>query len=256
VTRASAPGGVQSVQRAFEILEVMAAGGGSALALSDIAAATKRPAPSIHRLIRTLVELGYVRQDSSRRYALAPGLIRLGDGAARQFGTWADPVLSELVQTIGETANMAIIEGTQALYVAQVAGRHSMRMFTQVGRRVSMHSTAVGKALLCQLTDAEVRSILQVAGMPATTERSITDPDALLRELAAGRALGYVSEVGEQELGVSCVAVPVPGAPVLSAISFSGPEPRMTSDVVRRAALALQRAAATMSDRFAEHVSA
>jgi IclR family acetate operon transcriptional repressor len=256
VTRASAPGGVQSVQRAFEILEVMAAGGGGALALSDIAAATKRPAPSIHRLIRTLVELGYVRQDSSRRYALAPGLIRLGDGAARQFGTWADPVLSELVQTIGETANMAIIEGTQALYVAQVAGRHSMRMFTQVGRRVSMHSTAVGKALLCQLTDAEVRSILQVAGMPATTERSITDPDALLRELAAGRALGYVSEVGEQELGVSCVAVPVPGAPVLSAISFSGPEPRMTSDVVRRAALALQRAAATMSDRFAEHVSA
>jgi IclR family transcriptional regulator, acetate operon repressor len=256
VTRASAPGGVQSVQRAFEILEVMAAGGGGALALSDIAAATKRPAPSIHRLIRTLVELGYVRQDSSRRYALAPGLIRLGDGAARQFGTWADPVLSELVQTIGETANMAIIEGTQALYVAQVAGRHSMRMFTQVGRRVSMHSTAVGKALLCQLTDAEVRSILQVAGMPATTERSIIDPDALLRELAAGRALGYVSEVGEQELGVSCVAVPVPGAPVLSAISFSGPEPRMTSDVVRRAALALQRAAATMSDRFAEHVSA
>ncbi len=256
MTRASAPGGVQSVQRAFEILEVMAAGGGSALALSDIAAATKRPAPSIHRLIRTLVELGYVRQDSSRRYALAPGLIRLGDGAARQFGTWADPVLSELVQTIGETANMAIIEGTQALYVAQVAGRHSMRMFTQVGRRVSMHSTAVGKALLCQLTDAEVRSILQVAGMPATTERSITDPDALLRELAAGRALGYVSEVGEQELGVSCVAVPVPGAPVLSAISFSGPEPRMTSDVVRRAALALQRAAATMSDRYAEHASA
>jgi IclR family transcriptional regulator, acetate operon repressor len=256
VTRASGPGGVQSVQRAFEILEVMAAGKGGALALSDIAAATKRPAPSIHRLIRTLVELGYVRQDSSRRYALAPGLIRLGDGAARQFGTWADPLLAELVQTIGETANMAIIEGTQALYVAQVAGRHSMRMFTEVGRRVSMHTTAVGKALLCQLTDSEARTILQVAGMPSATERSITDPEALLRELAAGRALGYVSEVGEQELGVSCVAVPVPGAPVLSAISFSGPEPRMTSDVVRRAALALQRTAAAMSDRFTEHATA
>ena len=197
-----------------------------------------------------------MRQDSSRRYALAPGLIRLGDGAARQFGTWADPLLTELVQAIGETANMAIIEGTQALYVAQVAGRHSMRMFTQIGRRVPMHSTAAGKALLCQLGDTEVRTILQVAGMPAQTERTITDPDALLRELAAGRVLGYVSEVGEQELGVSCVAVPVPGAPVLSAISFSGPEPRMTSDVVRRAAVALQRVAGVMSDRFAEHASA
>lgn len=256
MARPSGTGGVQSVQRAFEILEVMAAGGGGALALSDIAAATKRPAPSIHRLIRTLVELGYVRQDSSRRYALAPGLIRLGDGAARQFGTWADPLLAELVQTIGETANMAIIEGGKALYVAQVAGRHSMRMFTEVGRRVPMHTTAVGKALLCQLSDAEVRNILQVAGMRAETERTITDPDALLRELAAGRVLGYVSEVGEQELGVSCVAVPVPDAPVLSAISFSGPEPRMTSDVVRRAAVALQRTAAMMSDRFSEHATA
>jgi IclR family transcriptional regulator, acetate operon repressor len=68
--------------------------------------------------------------------------------------------------------------------------------------------------------------------------------------------LGYVSEVGEQELGVSCVAVPVPDAPVLSAISFSGPEPRMTSDVVRRAAVALQRTAAMMSDRFSEHATA
>ena len=256
MTRASGPGGVQSVQRAFEILEVMAAAAGGSLALSDIAAATRRPAPSIHRLIRTLVELGYVRQDSSRRYALAPGLIRLGDGAARQFGTWADPLLAELVDAIGETANMAIIEGTHALYVAQVAGRHSMRMFTQVGRRVPMHSTAVGKALLLQLPDSEVLNILQVAGMPPATERTIVEPEQLLTELAAGRVVGHVAEVGEQELGVSCVAVPVPGAPVLSAISFSGPEPRMTADVVRRATMALQRAAATMSGRFAEHASA
>jgi IclR family transcriptional regulator, acetate operon repressor len=255
VARESGTGGVQSVQRAFEILEVMAAGGGGAFALSDIAAATGRPAPSIHRLIRTLVELGYVRQDSSRRYALAPGLIRLGDSAARQFGTWAEPLLSELVEAIGETANMAILEGTHALYVAQVAGRHSMRMFTEVGRRVPLHSTGVGKALLSQLSDQDVRNLLAVAGMPAATDRTITDPEALIRELAAGRALGHVSEDGEQELGVSCVAVPVPGVPVLTAISFSGPAPRMTSDAIRRAATALQAAAGALADRFTERAS-
>jgi len=255
MARESGTGGVQSVQRAFEILEVMASAGGGALALSEIATATGRPAPSIHRLIRTLVELGYVRQDTSRRYALAPGLIRLGDGASRQFGVWAEPLLNELVETIGETANMAIIEGIHALYVAQVAGRHSMRMFTQVGRRVPLHSTGVGKALLCQLPDQEVRNILSVAGMPAATDRTHTDPEALIRELAAGHAQDYVSEDGEQELGVSCVAVPVPGAPVLTAISFSGPAPRMTSDVVRRAATALQTAAKTLAERFTERAT-
>ena len=255
MARESGAGGVQSVQRAFEILEVMATAGGGALALSEIAIATGRPAPSIHRLIRTLVELGYVRQDRSRRYALAPGLIRLGDSASRQFGVWAEPLLTELVEKIGETANMAIIEGIHALYVAQVAGRHSMRMFTQIGRRVPLHSTGVGKALLSQLPDQEVRNILGAAGMPAATDRTITDPEALLRELAGGRALGYVSEDGEQELGVSCVAVPVPGAPVLTAISFSGPAPRMTSDVVRRAATALQAAAGALADRFTERAT-
>jgi len=248
-------GGVQSVQRAFEILEVMAAGNGS-LALSEIATATGRPAPSIHRLIRTLVQLGYVRQDDSRRYALAPGLIRLGDGAAKQFGSWADPQLNALVDMIGETANMAILEGSQALYVAQVAGRHSMRMFTEVGRRVPLHSTGVGKALLAQLPEAEVAKILQMSGMRPATERTITDPDELARELAAGRARGYVSENGEQEMGVSCIAVPVLGLPVPTAISFSGPETRMTSDVARRAAAALQAAAGSFAKSSTERANA
>ena len=74
-------GGVQSVGRAFEILEVIAAQGGE-LSLSEIAASVGLPAPSAHRLLRTLVSLGYLRQETSRRYALAPRLIRLGDAAA------------------------------------------------------------------------------------------------------------------------------------------------------------------------------
>ena len=80
------------------------------------------PAASIHRLIRTLVTLGYVRQEPSRRYGLAVGLIRLGDGAAKRLGTWARPVLAGLVEKIGETANLAILEGSHALYVAQAPG--------------------------------------------------------------------------------------------------------------------------------------
>ena len=249
-------GSVQSVERAFEVLEAIT-GRGGALSLSEISAATGRPLPSVHRLVRTLVGLGYLRQEASRRYALAPGLIRLGDGAARQFGTWANPVLVSLVEIIGESANMAILEGSHALYVAQVAGRHSMRMFTEVGRRVPLHSTGVGKALLAQLPDDEVEKVLRLAGMTTVTDHTITEPAVLLQELAADRALGYATDNGEQELGVSCVAVPVSGAPALTAISFSAPSPRVTPDVTRRAAAALREAAQTLTDRFAaERVAA
>ena len=239
---------IQSVERAFEVLEVLASKD-VPLTISEIAAVTDRPPPSVHRLVRTLLLLGYVRQDPSRRYALAPGLIRLGDGAARQYGTWANPILADLVELIGESANMAILEASHALYVAQVPGRHSMRLFTEVGRRVPLHSTGVGKALLSQLPDAEAARILKLAGMPTITERTITDPDVLMQELAAGRVLGYMTDDGEQEVGVSCVAVPVPGAPALTAISFSAPSPRLTPEVARRAAAALRSAAPTLADR-------
>ena len=252
VSVAGAPrdGSVQSVQRAFEVLEIMARRGGE-LSLSELSAATGRPSPSVHRLVRTLVTLGYVRQEASRRYTLAPGLIRLGDSAARQFGTWANPVLNDLVEKVGESANMAILDGSHALYVAQVAGRHSMRMFTEVGRRVPLHSTGVGKALLSQLADDEVERLLKLSGMPRITDRTITRAQTLIQELAASRALGYATDQGEQEVGVSCVAVPVPGAPTMTAISFSAPAPRMTPDVVRKAAAALQVATRSLADRFA-----
>ena len=241
--------GVQSVGRAFEVLEAIA-GAGRASSLSEIAAAVARPAPSVHRLVRTLVALGYVRQDSSRRYALAPGLIRLGDSAARQFGVWASPVLAGLVDVIGESANMAILEGTHALYVAQVAGRHAMRMFTEVGRRVPLHSTAVGKALLAQLPEEDVAVVLKSTGMHTITDHTITEQDVLQQEIVAGRTLGYFTDNGEQEVGVSCVAVAVPETPALTAISFSAPSPRMTPDVTRRAAAALRSAAQTLADQF------
>jgi IclR family acetate operon transcriptional repressor len=250
MAKASNAGGVQTVERAFEILELMARRGGE-LSLSEITAATGRPAPSVHRLVRTLVVLGYVRQEASRRYALAPGLIRLGDSAARQFGTWANPVLADLVEKVGESANMAILDGAHALYVAQVAGHHSMRMFTEVGRRVPLHSTGVGKALLSQLPDDEIERLLKMSGMPRITDRTMTSAAALKQQLDAGRSLGYATDDGEQEVGVSCVAVPVPGAPTLTAISFSAPAPRMTPDVAHRAAAALRTAAGVLAERFA-----
>jgi IclR family transcriptional regulator, acetate operon repressor len=242
-------GGVQSVGRAFEILEVIAAQGGE-LSLSEIAASVGLPAPSAHRLLRTLVSLGYLRQETSRRYALAPRLIRLGESAAKQLGAWGYPVLTGLMEAIGESANMAILDGPNAIYVAQVAGRHSMRMFTEVGRRVPLHATGVGKALLTTLPDDEILRILDLAGMPRITPHTITDPAVMLQDVRASRIRGYSTDDGEQEVGVSCVSVPVPNAPTPTAISISAPTPRMTPDVAREAATALREAAAAMAERF------
>jgi IclR family acetate operon transcriptional repressor len=222
---------VRSLERAFELLEHLADAGGE-MALSELTEASGLPMPTIYRLMRTLVNRGYVRQEPSKRYALGPRLIRLGEGASRLLGTWARPTLARLVDEVGETANMAVLEGDEVVYVAQAPSRHSMRMFTEVGRRVQPHCTGVGKALLSLLPEPTVRGILARTGMAAQTPRTITDADALVAELARIRERGYAVDDEEQEIGVRCVAVPLPGAPTLTAISVSGPSARLTAEAV------------------------
>ena len=178
-TAGAGGGGVQSLERAFDLLERMADAGGE-VGLSELSAASGLPLPTIHRLMRTLVTCGCVRQQPNRRYALGPRLIRLGESAARLLGTWARPYLAELVEATGETANMALLDGDEAVYVAQVPSRHSMRMFTEVGRRVLPHSTGVGKALLALLPQAEARALLARTGMPAATTARARATDSRL----------------------------------------------------------------------------
>jgi IclR family transcriptional regulator, acetate operon repressor len=233
---AHAPGvpPVQSVARAFELLEVIADSGG-ATNLSDLARSAGLPLGTIHRLLRTLVDLGYLRQQPSREYALGPRLIRLGETSSHLVGPWARPYLGSLVDELGETANLAMLDGDQIVYVAQVPSRHSMRMFTEVGKRVSPHCTAVGKAMLSSLPGAQVDAILRTSGMHRYTDNTITDPVSLADQLEVVRDHGYATDEGEKETGVRCVAVLVLGAPARMAMSISGPAPRMTDALVERA---------------------
>ncbi|HLV73046.1 IclR family transcriptional regulator [Actinomadura hallensis] len=241
---------VRSLERAFDLLEHLADAGGE-MALSELTEVSGLPMPTIYRLMRTLVNQGYVRQEPSKRYALGPRLVRLGEGASRLLGTWARPVLARLVDEVGETANMAVLEGDEAVYVAQVPSRHSMRMFTEVGRRVQPHCTGVGKALLSQLPDERVKEILARTGMEPHTPNTLTSPEALLAELAQVREQGYAVDDEEQELGVRCVAVPLRGAPALTAISVSGPSGRMTREAVPGVVPIMQAAA----ERFARELA-
>ncbi|GAB3936575.1 allantoin degradation transcriptional regulator AllR [Kribbella albertanoniae] len=240
-------GSVQSIERAFGLLETMADAGGM-MGLSQLATASGLPLPTIHRLVRTLVDLGYVRQEPSRQYILGPKLIRLGESSSHMLSVFARPHLARLVDELGESANMAMLDGDQIVYLAQVPSRHSMRMFTEVGRRVLPHCTAVGKAILAQYPEIAVRELLARTGMPQHTENTISTPDAFATQLHQAAESGYATDEGEQELGVRCVAVAVPDAPTPLAISVSGPAPRMTEALVDRAVPLLTQAAEALSN--------
>ncbi len=238
-----AESGVQSVDRAIDLLEILTDRGGDA-GLSELAATSGLPLPTIHRLMRTLVARGYARQLPSRRYTLGPRVVRLGEAAGRQLGAGTGPHLERIARELGETANLAMLDREMAVYIAQAASTHSMRMFTEVGRRVHCHCTGVGKMILAQLPDEEVSAVAAHTGLPPETDRSITDQTALLAELAAIRERGYAVDDGEQEIGVRCFAVAVPGAPTPTALSVSGPAARVTFDFAEQAVPVLHEVAA------------
>ncbi|MCE4027460.1 MULTISPECIES: IclR family transcriptional regulator [unclassified Microbacterium] len=238
--------GVKSVSRVFDLLELIADAGGDAT-ISQLSTAAELPLPTIHRLLRTLVAEGYARQLANRRYALGPKLVRLGEVANRQFGLMAMPQLKSLVARLGETANLATIDGDGVVYVSQAPSPHAMRMFTEVGGRAPLHSTSVGKAILAQLGDDQVREIITRAGMPHSTPRSLDTIDALLADLALSRERGYAVDDGEHEIGVRCFAMAVPNMPVLTAVSVSGPMSRVGEDFAEQAIPVLREVVADIS---------
>lgn len=238
-------GEVQSVARALGLLEIVHRAGGHA-SIGAIQAEAGIPLPTVHRLLATLVDHGYMRRLPDRHYALGLKLVPLGATAGSLIGLGAQRVLRELADELGETANLAVLAGVNAEYVAQAPSPHSMRMFTEVGRLVELHCTGVGKALLAQLSEARVEAYLSGAELGPRTEHTLTTPAAVREALAEIRTRGYALDEQEQELGVRCVAVTVPSA-VPAAVSVSGPLTRLTDPLIARAVPALHAAAAQLA---------
>lgn len=245
------PSAVQSIQRAFSILEAMAAAGGE-IGVSGLAAATGLPLPTIHRAVKTLMALGYVRQETNRRYSLGARLLYLGDAAGRGLGAWARPRLILLADLCGESVNLAVLDADRVVYISQAPSRHSMRMFTEIGRQVLPHATAVGKAMMAMMERQEVLALLERTGLPRYTDSTFTATSDLCASLDITAARGYALDEGEQEVGVRCVAMALPYEGLRAAISISGPSSRVTNEFVDQFLPALKATALELGRELQE----
>lgn len=239
-------GSVQSVERALDLLEAL--GQGTPMGVSELVRATGLPLGTVHRLLATLGERSYVRQDGERKYAVGPAALHLADAGEQSLASAGRPFTARLTAITGETCNLAVQQGSEMVYISQSPSPHSLRIFAEVGRRVPMHSTAVGKAVLASLPWTEAERLLRMAGLTQATPHTITSLGRLREELERVRRMGYAIDEQERELGVRCVAAAVPGAGTLhAALSVSGPAERFPLPAVRQAAPALREAAAELA---------
>jgi IclR family transcriptional regulator, acetate operon repressor len=244
---------VQSLDRALDVLEALAAGG--ELGVSEVAARTGLVVSTAHRLLTTLADRGYVQQTAAQgRYALGLKVVELaGSMQARTAALCAAarPHLERLRHQTGETANLVILEADRVVYVDQVPGRHSVRMFTELGSSARAHTTASGKGMLAyRPTDAVARLYPpEREPLERLTPRTLTTLDALLEDFERIRRRGYALDNEEHEEGVSCVAAPVFDASgtAFAAISISAPTTRIVHADTGELGQILHRHAADIS---------
>lgn len=215
-------------ERVLLLLRALARHGQGAT-LDELTAAVGGSKPTIHRGLAVLCRTGFARRDERGRYSPGDDFLRLAFSYHQQQPDHlrAEPVLTGLAERIGETAHYAVLDGRDVVYRGKVDPPGGAVMLTSViGGRNPVHATAVGKVLLAHrlTTDDAVRTWTQAGELTARTQRTITDPDHLAAELTQIRAQGYATEDEENELGITCLAVPVwwgPGAAPSGAISVS-----------------------------------
>lgn len=224
---------VQSVERTLDLFELLVNADGD-LGMRELSEQSRFPVATVHRLLRVLVRRGYARQAGNRRYGLGPTALELVSRIRTQGGLrqLAQPYLRELVRLTNESANLGVLDGSQAIYLAQVEAPRMMRLFTEPGNRVPFHACAIGKALVAWLPDNQREATFAQAKLTRHTPATITEREQLRLELAKVRAQGYALDEGEYEEGVRCVSVPVFDARgyASAALSVSGPTGRVTRE--------------------------
>jgi DNA-binding IclR family transcriptional regulator len=245
-------GPVQSVDRAVTILEILARDGEAGV--TEVARELGVHKSTASRLLAALDRRELVTQDVARgRYRLGVGLVRLAGAAGRGLDLVQEsrPVCRALAQEVGETVNLAILSGRDALYLDQVAGPAALSPHNWAGQRIPLHATSDGKVLLAYLPEAELADCL-APPLARFTERTITAAADFPPLLAEVRRHGYATAVEELEAGLTAVAAPVRNAEgaVVASISASGPTFRIPADRIPALASAVRRAAAEVSRRL------
>ncbi len=240
---------VRTLLRGLALLEALAQT--PDLTLSEVARRVRLPVSTTYRMLETLRRRGFVHLSGASRYRVGLRAFEVGMGFlnGQRLPEVARPAMVDLVNRVNETANLAMRDGWEAVYVLQVESRQMLRLFAHPGARHPLHCTGVGKILLAWEPEDQVRAFLESAPLLRFTPRTLTDPEAILRELRSVRTRGYAVDREERERGVRCVAAPVRDSQgrVVAALSVSAPATRLPHRRIPEVAGAVLETAAEIS---------
>ena len=250
-----APYKVQVLDRAINILEFIGRQSSGEAALPELSAAMKLHKTTTHRIAHVLESRGLLRRGlDSNRYRLGLHLYDLGCQALDHVNIRdeARPLMTRVAYEVGETVHLALLDRAEVLYIERIEAQRSLTMGSKLGARNPVYCTALGKAILAHVPEAEVDRILAGSRMEARTGNTITNVLALKRELERIRDRGYAIDDEEIEEGIRCIGAPILNVSdrAVAAISISGPSSRITPDRYQLIGKTIVKAAQELSARM------
>lgn len=246
-------GGVQSIERAFSILEEIARSR-DGISLAELSKRVGLHNSTTFHLVRTMVSLGYVRQLKDKRYRVGRPLFVLAANALDdvEMVSLATPILEDLSRETGEASHFAVRMGDAVVVIARTGGAGAFQLTDRMGVVRPAHCTALGKIILAALRSEQLDAFFERAELKAFTAKSITDAAALRREIDDVRRAGIAFDDGEFDPELRCVGVPVKdfSGRLIGAIGISGPIWRLSIQALQSRAKLVEAAAARLSAEF------
>ncbi|WP_411905815.1 HTH-type transcriptional regulator BhcR [Rhizobium mayense] len=255
----AAASSVQVLDRSLKLLELVAQADGAVL--TDLADRSAMAPSTVHRLLTSLAQHGMVaHDDETGAWTIGVKAFEIGTAYLRfrKLGTISRPFLKQLMEASGETANIAIEEDGDVVFISQAESHAPMRAFFRPGRRGPIHASGIGKAILSTWADSQIKALLGTRSLQHFTDKTRDTLPMLLADMDEIRSRGWSIDDEEHTLGMRCVAAPIfdEYGEAIAGISISGPAVRLPDErvaalgpVVRTAAEELTKAMGGRSKR-------
>jgi DNA-binding IclR family transcriptional regulator len=246
---------MNTLTKAFRIIEEIVSRQERGLSFSEIVTNTGLPKASTHRILKALVQMGYLRYDpETGKYRGDLKLSSLGAEVTAHFDltSYVRPLLMNLHRETGHTCHLGIRNGNVGIYLDKIeSGDYGIKLFSEIGRSFPLHCTAMGKVLLAIMDLKERRKILS-RKLESYTSQTITDPLILEKELEQVQELGYAVDRGEITRGIMCVGAPVFSieGDIVAAISLTFPSFINDDRGIDKEIEAVRRCSASISGGF------
>lgn len=240
---------IGALDRALEVLKIVAQGNG--MSLTEIAATGDQSPATVYRILITLRKHAMVDfEEASQLWHVGTGAFRIGSSFLRRTRLLEQsrPVMERLMIETGETANLAIIDHGEVIFISQIETHEPIRAFFRPGTRGPVHASGIGKAILAYQSLEQLKLVTGKDRLNSYTPNTITEEKALARELGRIKKLGWAVDDEERTPGMRCIAAPIFNqfGEAIAGISISGPSVRLPpmrdaglGEIIRKAADAI-----------------